>query len=147
MPVAKSFSVDDVDNRWSFEALRTPEEQCEVAQIRLPPELDVTYDGDTGVDCLGTEMRDKLEQMAPKIADAFVRKDQKRTGAFTRKQVRDRPAVPSWFTLLRSYLAHFPPVFFPFFARFHRLDEAVPTSPKPEPRAKRQWQGRPNTVG
>ena len=36
--------------------------------------------------------------------------------------------------------------FFPFFARFHRLDEAVPTSPKPEPRAKRQWQGRPNTV-
>ena len=89
MPVAKSFSVDDVDNRWSFEALRTPEEQCEVAQIRLPPELDVTYDGDTGVDCLGTEMRDKLEQMAPKIADAFVRKDQKRTGAFTRRQFRD----------------------------------------------------------
>ena len=34
-------------------------------------------------------MRDKLEQMAPKIADAFVRKDQKRTGAFTRKQFRD----------------------------------------------------------
>ena len=28
--------------------------------------------------------------------------------------------------------------FFPFFARFHRLDEAVPTSPKPEPRAKKQ---------
>ena len=34
----------------------------------------------------------------------------------------------------------------PFFARVHRLDEAVPTSPKPEPRAKRQWHGRPNTV-
>ena len=42
---------------------------------------------------------------------------------------------------LRPYLAHFPPVFsrfFPFFARSHRLDEAVPTSPKPEPRAKKQ---------
>eukprot|EP01045_Picozoa_sp_COSAG04_P020581 COSAG04_NODE_2119_length_4751_cov_15.626397_3_plen_166_part_00 len=38
------------------------------------------------------------------------------------------------------------PRFFPFFARFHRLDEAVLMSPKPEPRAKRQWQGRPNTV-
>eukprot|EP01045_Picozoa_sp_COSAG04_P012501 COSAG04_NODE_843_length_9924_cov_28.031349_6_plen_157_part_00 len=38
------------------------------------------------------------------------------------------------------------PRFSPFFARFQRLDEAVPTSPKPEPRAKGQWQGRPNTV-
>ena len=28
--------------------------------------------------------------------------------------------------------------FFPFFARFHRLAETVPTSPKPEPRAKKQ---------
>eukprot|EP01045_Picozoa_sp_COSAG04_P033050 COSAG04_NODE_6690_length_1277_cov_0.829372_1_plen_289_part_00 len=31
----------------------------------------------------------------------------------------------------------FPP-FFPFFARFHRLAETVPTSHKPEPRAKKQ---------
>ena len=38
------------------------------------------------------------------------------------------------------------PRVFPFFARFHRLDGTVPTSRKPEPRAKRQWQGRPNTV-
>ena len=38
----------------------------------------------------------------------------------------------------RPYLAHFCPVFFPFFARFHRLDEAVPTSPKSDPRAKKQ---------
>ena len=30
--------------------------------------------------------------------------------------------------------------------RFHRLAEAVPTSPKPESRAKKQCQGRPNTV-
>ena len=30
--------------------------------------------------------------------------------------------------------------------RFHRLDEAVPTRRKPELRAKRQWQGGPNTV-
>ena len=30
------------------------------------------------------------------------------------------------------------PRFLPFFARFHRLDEAVPASPKPEPRAKKQ---------
>ena len=44
---------------------------------------------------------------------------------------------PSLFTRFRSYLAHFPPVFFPFCARFHRLNEAVPTSPKPEPRAKK----------
>ena len=38
------------------------------------------------------------------------------------------------------------PPFSSFFARFHCVDEAVPTSPKPEPMAKRQWQGRPNTV-
>ena len=41
------------------------------------------------------------------------------------------------------------PIFSPFspvFARFHRLDEAVPTSPKPESRATKQCQGRPNTV-
>ncbi len=30
--------------------------------------------------------------------------------------------------------------------RFHRLDEAVPTSHKPEIRAERQWQGGPNTI-
>ena len=30
------------------------------------------------------------------------------------------PPVPSLLTLLRPYLAHFPPVFSPFFARFHR---------------------------
>ena len=30
------------------------------------------------------------------------------------------------------------PRFFPFFARFHRLAEAVPTSRKPEPRAKKR---------
>ena len=30
------------------------------------------------------------------------------------------------------------PRFFPFFARFHRLDEAVPMSRRPEPRAKKQ---------
>ena len=46
--------------------------------------------------------------------------------------------VPSLFTLLRPYLAHFLPVFFPFFARFHRLAKTVPTSPKPEPWAKKQ---------
>ena len=38
------------------------------------------------------------------------------------------------------------PIFSPFFARFHRLDEAVPTSPNPESRATKQRQGRPNTV-
>ena len=32
----------------------------------------------------------------------------------------------------------FPSRGFPFFARFHRLDEAVPTSRKPEPRAEKQ---------
>ena len=42
--------------------------------------------------------------------------------------------------------------FFPVFpgtfgrAHFHRLAETVPTSRKPEPRARKQWQGRPNTV-
>ena len=40
-------------------------------------------------------------------------------------------------------LGRISPIFPPFFARFHRHDEAVPTSPKPEPRAKRQWQGAP----
>ena len=53
---------------------------------------------------------------------------------------------PDSFTRLRPYLAHFFPRFFPLFACFHRLAEAVPASPKPEPRAKRQWQGGPNTV-
>ena len=47
---------------------------------------------------------------------------------------------------LRPYLAHFPPVFsrfFPFFARSHRLAEAVdPTIPEPEPTAKKQRQKR-----
>eukprot|EP01045_Picozoa_sp_COSAG04_P001605 COSAG04_NODE_55_length_30619_cov_12.038991_4_plen_279_part_00 len=46
--------------------------------------------------------------------------------------------VPSLFTRFRPYLAHFPPRSPPFLARFHRLAEAVPTSPKPEPRAEKQ---------
>ena len=51
------------------------------------------------------------------------------------------PPVPSLFTRFRPHLAHFPPAFprfSPFFARFHRLDGTVPTSRKPEPRAKKQ---------
>ena len=53
---------------------------------------------------------------------------------------------PSLFARFRPYLAHFFPENSRFFARFHRLAETVPTSPKPEPRAKKQCQGRPNTV-
>ena len=45
---------------------------------------------------------------------------------------------PDSFTRFRPYLAHFFPRFFPFLARFHRLAETVPTSPKPEPRAKKR---------
>ena len=48
------------------------------------------------------------------------------------------PPVLSLFTRFRPYLAHFFPRFFPLFARFHRLAEAVPTSRKPEPRAEKQ---------
>ena len=47
---------------------------------------------------------------------------------------------------LLDRISPIPPRLFPFFARFHRLAEAVPMSPKPEPRAKKQCQGRPNTV-
>ena len=56
------------------------------------------------------------------------------------------PGDPDSFARFRPYLPHFFPVFFPFFARFHRLAETVPTNHKPESRAKRQRQGRPNTV-
>ena len=38
----------------------------------------------------------------------------------------------------RAVSRPFFPRFSPFFARFHRLDGTVPTSPKPEPRAKKQ---------
>ena len=42
-------------------------------------------------------------------------------------------------------LGRISPIFSPFFLVFcvHRLDEAVPTSPKPEPRAKKQPAGEP----
>ena len=56
-----------------------------------------------------------------------------------------QPGDPDSFTLFRPSRP-FSPRFFPFFARFHRLAEAVPTSPKPESRAKKQCQGRANTV-
>ena len=45
-------------------------------------------------------------------------------------------------TISRPFSPRFPPSF----ARFHRLANTIPTNPKPEPRAERQWQGRPNTV-
>ena len=45
------------------------------------------------------------------------------------------PPVPSSFTLLRPYISPVFPRLFPFFAR---LGDTAPTSPKPEPRAKKQ---------
>ena len=64
-----------------------------------------------------------------------------------RQQLRDGvgeralPVDPSLAPFLRTSQAvsrPFVPRFFSFFARFHRLDEAVPTSPKPKPRAKKE---------
>jgi hypothetical protein len=49
--------------------------------------------------------------------------------------------LPGYYWTDRPFLAHFPPFFPgfpPFFARFHCLAETVPTSPKPEPRAKKR---------
>ena len=44
-------------------------------------------------------------------------------------------------------LGRISPIFSPFVPVFCAFSvEAVLTSPKPEPRAKSQWQGRPNTV-
>ena len=51
------------------------------------------------------------------------------------------PVDPSCPFLCSHVLDHISPIsprFFPLFARFHRLDEAVPTSPKPEPGAKKR---------
>ena len=41
-------------------------------------------------------------------------------------------------TLFIDYISPISPVFSPFLARFHGLAEAVPTSPKPEPTAKKR---------
>ena len=49
----------------------------------------------------------------------------------------DGQVIPTPLHVLGRISPIFPP-FFPCFARFHRLDEAVPTSHKPEPRAKKQ---------
>jgi len=46
--------------------------------------------------------------------------------------------IPTPSHLLDRISPIFPPFSPPFFARFHRLDETVPTSRKPEPRAKNQ---------
>ena len=55
--------------------------------------------------------------------------------------------VPSAFLRTSQSVSRpFSPCFFSSFARFHRLGKTVPTSRKPELMAKRQWQGRPNTV-
>ena len=53
---------------------------------------------------------------------------------------------PDSFTIFRPYLARFPPRFPPFFARFHRLAEAVPTSQKPEPSSGSSSRRGPHTV-
>jgi len=52
---------------------------------------------------------------------------------------------PDSFARFRPYLAQFPPVVSRFL-RVFTVSPTVPTSCKPEPRAKRQWQGRPNTI-
>lgn len=89
VPVPKDFDVEDVNCSWSFAALRSPEEQQEFAQVRSVPEFGVKEGGELGVDCLGPALKDKLMQMAPKIADAFVARDQERSGKFSREQFKD----------------------------------------------------------
>ena len=86
-----------------------------------------------------------LTRRLPPSADALMQTwefgAQQSASAWVNGAGKVIPPLPSLFTLLRPYLAHFCPVFprfFPFFARFHRLAETVPTSPKPEPRAKKQ---------
>ena len=85
----KDFDVDEVDCSWSFAALREPEEQQELARVRPPPEFGVKHGGELGVDCLGSAMKDKLEQMSPAVADAFVVADKERTGKFSRSDFKD----------------------------------------------------------
>ena len=48
------------------------------------------------------------------------------------------PSCPFLFHTLKAISRPFSRRFPPFFARFHRLAEAVPTSPKLEPRAKKR---------
>ena len=64
-------------------------------------------------------------------------------GPWRREHERQVTLTPSH---LLDRISPIPPRFSPFFARFHRLAEPVPTSRKPEPRAKKQWQGGPNAV-
>jgi hypothetical protein len=87
--VPKDFEVKDVNCSWSFSALRTPEEQQELARVRSVPEFGVKEGGELRVDCLGTALKDKLTQMAPQIADAFVVKDKARSGKFSRDEFKD----------------------------------------------------------
>ena len=82
------------------------------------------------------------EHVRPRAPVAKRRRAQPRRRGSAVHDAQDRqgrtPGDPSSFTPFRPYLAHFAilPRFFSFFARFHRLNEAVPTSPKPEPTAK-----------
>ena len=57
--------------------------------------------------------------------------------AHTRSNGATRQVIPTPLHVL-AMSRPFPPRVSSFFARFHRLDEAVATSPKPEPRAKKQ---------
>lgn len=80
VPVRKAFSVeDDLDNRWSFEALREVDQQIEYAQLRVPPAPNQKYN--PAIESAGMgQLYEKLQTMAPKVADAFIKHDQDRSG-------------------------------------------------------------------
>ena len=89
VPVRKAFDTEkEIDNRWSFEALRDVDTQIEYAQLRVPPELDKKYS--PAIEKAGVgQLYGKLTQMAPKVADAFIKYDEDRTGTFDRKEFKD----------------------------------------------------------
>lgn len=90
VPVARSFSTDDVDGRWSFEAQRTSEEQEAVAQIRRVDQLNVKYDVAEGYGLKGLgALVTQLEKMQPNVANAFVKRDTERSGTCTRTEFKE----------------------------------------------------------
>ena len=56
------------------------------------------------------------------------------------------PSFPFLVQMFQIVSRPFFPRFFPFFARFHRLAEAVPTSPKPEPQGQETARNTPRGV-
>ena len=99
--------------------------------------MDVSFSGKPSDHIFEQEPGRPLEAFTGPFAEHVFGKSPEQLAMEEEEKSDETQVIPTPSHVLGRISPIFSP-FFPVFARFHRLAETVPTSPKPEPRAKKQ---------